>query len=657
MAFRDLMEQYVQQQQLQNQMKRQAAEQFTPSAGQVANVLGMFAPGAASLESAGQYSSMGPYDQPFSEAFSNPPNPSMAENIERGGFGGYGMAGAQALGVLGDATYAASPVIGATLGTALKFPAALATVAKTISTAGKGGITSLKVQKAQDLISQGKATAGTNQATQKMVAPTNIEKGKIIDVRKNLNSSFDDPDLAKFKAQTIHDVKTLKSGKISDSESNIGTGTALSYDPAVTVKSNGVPIQLKVNQNARDSIASKTKPKFPMASVRGIYDDLDIFEPDLTLGFNPMKQNVFVDPQGYGVKSITNGKASIVDNDVLVKLDNPNSFRTIKDADGSEIKLYDDIEYYGADNLPKTNNPSEVKVLSADKGILPLDKTSRLQRAKDMGFRTDEPVYHGTHSKDIDAFDDKFIGNRDEGFFGRGHYFTSESGEASYYGPNVGEYYTRGKLLDLSQTKKNSNYEIEDKDYFKFWTKELDKLDMLDEPTKKGLKTINKIDDYVDNNVKFIKASDNRGNDGIAAYVKDPTKTDDLERIYSNFGVADKETAIKSLKNNIINWGTQYNSNLRKLYPNTDNILYSLSDYIRVGGKGAEELSKQAKKAGYDGIKVGDETVIFDPKNIRSKDAEFDPKKTESPNLQSSLGKPPTGGIRALSYSDKNQLA
>ena len=261
-----------------------------------------------------------------------------------------------------------------------------------------------------------------------------------------------------------------------------------------------------------------------MASVRGIYDDLDIFEPDLTLGFNPMKQNVFVDPQGYGVKSITNGKASIVDNDVLVKLDNPNSFRTIKDADGSEIKLYDDIEYYGADNLPKTNNPSEVKVLSADKGILPLDKTSRLQRAKDMGFRTDEPVYHGTHSKDIDAFDDKFIGNRDEGFFGRGHYFTSESGEASYYGPNVGEYYTRGKLLDLSQTKKNSNYEIEDKRYFKFWTKELDKLDMLDEPTKKGLKTINKIDDYVDNNVKFIKSSDNRGNDGIAAYVKNPSQ-------------------------------------------------------------------------------------------------------------------------------------
>ena len=291
----------------------------------------------------------------------------------------------------------------------------------------------------------------------------------------------------------------------------------------------------------------------------------------------------------------------------------------------------------------------------AGKGIESLVKISpKIKRAKKMGFRTDEPVYHGTHSKDLDAFDDKFIGNRDDGFFGRGHYFTSESGEASYYGPNVGEYFTRGKLLDLSQTKQNSNYELMDKDYFKFWTKELDKIDMLDEPTKKGLKTINKIDDYVDNNVKFIKGSDNKGNDGIAAYVNNPSQYGQ-DKIYSNFGLADKEKAIKSLKNNIID-ETRFKSDLKRIFPDLDNTLFSLSDYIRVGGKGAAELTEKAKKAGYDGIKVGDETVIFDPKNIRRTDAEFDLKKTESPNLQSSLGKPPTG-IEALSYSDRTVLS
>jgi hypothetical protein len=297
------------------------------------------------------------------------------------------------------------------------------------------------------------------------------------------------------------------------------------------------------------------------------------------------------------------------------------------------------------------------KANKARQGIASLDESSRIQRAKDMGFRTDEPVYHGTHSKDINEFNDKFIGNRDEGFFGKGHYFTSGSGEASYYGPNVGEYFTRGKLLDLSQTTKNSNFEMLDKDYFKFWTKELDKIDMLDEPTKKGLKTINKIDDYVDNNVKVMKGLNSNGTTGFTASVKHPTRepyvfkdaqgkkrsideTLDTPLFNRGDGVEfheTKEKAIKALKNRIL-YEAEMFSELKKVFPDTDNILYSLSDYIRVGGKGAEELTKQAKKAGYDGIKVGDETVIFDPKNIRLTKAKFDPSKSDSANLLAGVG-------------------
>jgi len=294
-------------------------------------------------------------------------------------------------------------------------------------------------------------------------------------------------------------------------------------------------------------------------------------------------------------------------------------------------------------------------------GIASLDESSKIQRAKDMGFRTDEPVYHGTHSKEINEFNDKFIGNRDEGFFGKGHYFTSGSGEASYYGPNVGEYFTRGKLLDLSQTTKNSNFEMLDKDYFKFWTKELDKIDMLDEPTKKGLKTINKIDDYVDNNVKVMKGLNSNGTTGFTASVKHPTRepyvfkdaqgkkrsideTLDTPLFNRGDGVEfheTKEKAIKALKNRIL-YEAEMFSELKKVFPDTDNILYSLSDYIRVGGKGAEELTKQAKKAGYDGIKVGDETVIFDPKNIRLTKAKFDPTKSDSSKLMAGIALPAT---------------
>lgn len=280
---------------------------------------------------------------------------------------------------LGQALATLDLIPGAALGTA---------PIKAARMGSKSGIAALKVQKAQELINQGKATAGTATATKKMVQPTKVPEGKIIDVRKNLNSSFDDPELSTFKAQTIHDVKKLKSGKISESESNIGTGSALSYDPAVTVKSNGTPIQLKVNQKARDSIASKTKPKFPMAAVRGIYDDVDIFDPDITLGFNPMQQNVFIDSQGYGVKAIKNGKATVVDNDVLVKLDNPENFKIVEDATGNQVKLFDDIEYYNVGNLPKTNNPSDVKVVKKNfEGIGALSKSKALtDEPKDMVF-------------------------------------------------------------------------------------------------------------------------------------------------------------------------------------------------------------------------------------------------------------------------------
>ena len=369
MALKDIniFDRYMQTQELQQDQNQAMSEQFAMTPAQATYMGSFMIPGSSVPDMGGYMPSFPSSEVDVIDTFSGDPMPSFATNLKEGD---YFDASMQALGGLGDALYAI-PALGAILG-----PTA-GTVLKTASIGGRGIASLNKVQRAQDLINQGKASAGTQQATQKMVAPTNIEQGKIIDVRKNLNSSFDDPELGNFKAQTIHDVKTLKSGKISDSESNIGTGTALSYDPAVTVKSNGVPIELKVNQKARDSIASKTKPKFPMASVRGIYDELDIFDPDITLGFNPMKQNVFVDSQGYGVKAIKNGKASIVDNDVLVKLDNPNDFRIITDADGNEVKLFDDIEYYDSNTIPKTKNPSETKVLDAEpKDMMFLHNTS-----------------------------------------------------------------------------------------------------------------------------------------------------------------------------------------------------------------------------------------------------------------------------------------
>ena len=87
-----------------------------------------------------------------------------------------------------------------------------------------------------------------------------------------------------------------------------------------------------------------------------------------------------------------------------------------------------------------------------------------------------------------------------------------------------------------------------------------------------------------------------------------------------------------------------------------DDFYTSLSDYIRVGGKGSAELTEKAKKYGYEGILApGDEVVVFDPQNIRSTSADFDPKKTESKNVMASIGGMTTiGGLGALAGLDES---
>jgi len=271
--------------------------------------------------------------------------------------GGYlaTKAGLKAGQVATKAGIATDPLIIAGQGASTAISKALPT------TSGFSGLPSLG--RMNELVQEGKVSVGDQYKTDMLTAPTNIDKNKIVDVRRNLGTKVNDPDLKDFKVQTIHEVEVKKDGTVSNAESGIGKGKALGYDPAVTVRSNGVGIDLKVNQKARDQIASKQKPKFPMAAVRGIYDDVDIFDPDLKLGFNPMKQNIFTDSQGYAVKSIKDGKATIADNEVMVKLNNPDKFKIFKGVDGEDVKVFDDLEYYTKDNLPKTENPSVAKLL------------------------------------------------------------------------------------------------------------------------------------------------------------------------------------------------------------------------------------------------------------------------------------------------------
>tara|TARA_R100000315_G_scaffold53131_2_gene26856 strand:- start:128 stop:2293 length:2166 start_codon:yes stop_codon:yes gene_type:complete len=124
---------------------------LTPA--QTAYLAGQFPFGAATVDATGKMAEMPSRDVTMEQLpqhmLTGERAPSLAENLSRGGFGGYGSAVLQSLGLAGDALYAApvvGPVLGATVGTSLKGIANLGKVGKAVRAASKSdeGIAALK---------------------------------------------------------------------------------------------------------------------------------------------------------------------------------------------------------------------------------------------------------------------------------------------------------------------------------------------------------------------------------------------------------------------------------------------------------------------------------------------------------------------------------
>jgi|TARA_R100001163_G_scaffold41396_1_gene31329 hypothetical protein len=136
-----------------------------------------------------------------------------------------------------------------------------------------------------DLVNQGKASAGTKAANKLINAP--IDQGREVGVRLNLNSKIiDAPENLKPKIQTVHDKNA--------------TGKALSYQPFVTVVSTkDKKVKFYVDPKGREQIAKGEKSKHPAMSVNGAYEpNLKILPTDddvVEIGFNPKAHHLFID--------------------------------------------------------------------------------------------------------------------------------------------------------------------------------------------------------------------------------------------------------------------------------------------------------------------------------------------------------------------------
>jgi len=262
-----------------------------------------------------------------------------------------------------------------------------------------------------------------------------------------------------------------------------------------------------------------------------------------------------------------------------------------------------------------------------------MDEASRMARARDMGFDTDTPLYHGTNQEKFTEFKDELLGfSHDGGHYGRGHYFAGTPGEARYYGRNVDEYVTNAKLLDLSNETGDYTY----RGHFKSFAPKLDKIGALDGYQKKALTAIQDAEKYIDDNIEYLAAQSRDGSDGWMVRIKNPASNNPDDIITSRIGhygefAKTKEDALNSARNEFMDVMERHYPDQ---FPGLGTETASLSDYVRADSTiGPEGLSEAEKRAGYDGIRYGDETVIFYPKNIRSTKAKFDPKMKESANI------------------------
>ena len=186
-----------------------------------------------------------------------------------------------------------------------------------------------------DLVSQGKATAGTKKANQLLDAP--IETGTNVGVRLNLNSKIEGtPENLKPMLQTLH--------------KNSASGKALSYKPyATVVATDKKKVKFYVSPKGREDIATGSKAKYPAMSVNGSYDpNLKILpsDPDaIEIGFNPKAHHLFVD--------LNTGQA-------------------VKEADAATIigdRVYaKGVTYFKKSEAPKPKAASQVRYKEKKKG-------------------------------------------------------------------------------------------------------------------------------------------------------------------------------------------------------------------------------------------------------------------------------------------------
>ena len=197
----------------------------------------------------------------------------------------------------------------------------------------------------------------TDKTSQRILAKgINPKTGDNVGVRLNLNVFKN----TKVPVQTVHKgSKTDNYKKVNGVVGNF-RGEALTYKAAVTIKD----AHFNTHQKSVYEVKNKIKNKFPLASVDGKYQEVPLDKQNYSgveIGFNPMKNSLFVDSDGKPVKRAD--EVTIV---------------------GTKVYARGNVEYFTEENKPKEFSPS----FQLDgKNPVSEDQINQvLQRAKDTGL-------------------------------------------------------------------------------------------------------------------------------------------------------------------------------------------------------------------------------------------------------------------------------
>jgi len=269
---------------------------------------------------------------------------------------------------------------------------------------------------------------------------------------------------------------------------------------------------------------------------------------------------------------------------------------------------------------------------------LDMSQAARMERAKAMGFDVDRTYYHGTN-QDIKEFDlDKQGASTfNNGWFGSGISVTKITNDAYAYALNAADRIGGNPVIYPLHIKKGNTFNINDSWEMNSKSELAEKLlkltgwneteseflaqfhDVSGTQIEKQIKTINKKLEYFDHKYKFAPPED-----------------------FNNQADEKKYRSLVKQRKDLIEIG--------KTIVRTDvlkNTTLSFSDFLGDGGIGGNRVKEILSSNGYDSVSVkrqkangnyvmDAEVTLFNPNQIRSINAAFDPDFKDSGNLLAS---------------------